>query len=106
MRLELLTEGVHPGPLFSSRDRTLRKFLAKKKVTESHKLMVTAAAATNNIDELKKSFRQFSNALWYEDFTKERDKEMMDYYNKYVKHLRPELTRDGKSGEVSVKGLK
>ncbi len=99
-----MVKGVDPGPLFSPRDKTLRHFLALQKVAESQKLMVTSAAATNNIDVLKTSYRKYNNALWYEDFADDKAQEMTEYYNKHVKHLRPEISRTSE-GSAIVKGL-
>lgn len=104
MRMELYLDGIDVGRLGTSRDKTLRRFLAKKKVTDSHRLMVSTAAAFNNEETVKTTYKKFQNALWYENISDERDREMQEYYEKYVKHLRPQLYV-AENGETAVKGL-
>ena len=66
--------------------------------------MTLSAASTNNIDVFKKSYKDFNNAIWYENFSESRDKDMMEYYYKHVRNLRPEIYRD-EEGNATVRGI-
>ncbi len=104
MRMELHLGGHDIGLLGSPRDITLRRFLAKQKIIESNKLMVSAAASFNNEDVVKTSYKKFQNSLWYEDISDNKNTEMKEYYDTHVKHLRPQLYLN-EDGKTAVKGL-
>lgn len=104
MRAEIVLGGIDPGALGSFRDVTLRSVLIKQKLAESHKLMVMAAAATNNVETVKKSIRKYNTEVWYEDHTQNSYRDMEEYY---LRHMRKQevfasITKDG---SMKVTGL-
>jgi len=104
MRLELHLRGVSLGELGSYRDMTLRSFLVKEKVRDSHKLLASMASSLGNSESAVKQFDMFSDATLYQSIKGDRNKEMQEYYNKHVRHLRPEIYAD-EDGKATVRGL-
>lgn len=100
-----MLKGVDPGPLFSYRDRTLRAFLVKQKTKECYESLVHIAANSGNSDSLKKNYGNYINSIWYDEVSETKERDMLEYYNKHVKHLRPELYQT-EDGTAAVRGLK
>tara|TARA_R110002073_G_scaffold198348_1_gene357359 strand:+ start:2145 stop:2462 length:318 start_codon:yes stop_codon:yes gene_type:complete len=104
MRAEIALGGTDPGPLGSFRDITLRSVLIKMKLAETHKLMVQAAAATNNVESAQKSIRSYSASVWYEDHTHNSYKDMERYYLTHMKNQEVSATV-GEDGSINVTGI-
>ncbi len=104
MRVELLIRGVHPGPLNSIRDITLRTQLEKMKLAESTRLMAEIGASFNNPQAAEDSYKQFIDYVWYQNTVEKRNDRMMREYYESVhgKQVRLELDEHGKP---MVKGL-
>lgn len=71
--------------------------------------MAIAAAALKNAEGAKNLFREYHNDLFGKGENKAaREQEMLEYYMKHVKHVRPEARVVDYNGEkrLEVSGLK
>lgn len=97
-------QGVHPGRLGSIKDSTLRKMHSKHKNRESLKLISQLAASLNNGDSVNEYYRKYLDSLWHENITENRNREMREEYEKYVRNVSPVISRDSE-GNAIVRGL-
>ncbi|CAL9954957.1 hypothetical protein VPHD148_0003 [Vibrio phage D148] len=104
MRAELFMRGISPGRLGSFRDVTLRNMIIKEKVVNSHRLLASMASSLGNADSAVEQYDKYQAAIFHKDIKDDRNKKMQEYYDKHVKHLRPELYV-GSDGNASVRGL-
>lgn len=104
MRVELHMRGIPVGRFGSFRDVTMRNMLIKDKIKESHSLLASMASSLGNAESALEQYDKFQAALMFKDMKYNRNKQMMEYYEKNVKHLRPELYMN-EDGKASVRGL-
>lgn len=96
--------GISPGRLGSFRDVTLRNMVIKEKVLHSHRLLASMASSLGNADSAVEQYDKFQASIFHRNIKDDRNEKMQEYYNRNVKHLRPELYRD-EDGNATVRGL-
>jgi hypothetical protein len=103
MRVELYASGVDPGALGSIKDRTLRGWLVKSKLTDSRRLMVEAAASLGNAELTASMHRKHMAQSLYQAVTDDRHERMMAEYIIQTRGTQPTLHRE--NGALVVRGL-
>jgi hypothetical protein len=107
MRLHIT--GFKLSKLGSIQDRVIRDFMTKESEKESKKVQINAILAIQSLpeddDRVKKLWREYLGLEYGIEIPENSDKEieMMDYYQKVVKNLKPELSM--KDGKLMVSGL-
>jgi len=107
--------------LGSLRDRVFREFSVREARKEVHFANILALVASTNptfeagqeskasewLTKIKTTFTNYSSAELGIELTKSdsQELEMADAYGRFVKGLRPKLSKDDKRGGLVVKGL-
>lgn len=116
--MKLYTSGVKMHKLGSPQDRVIRQYLVKESDKEIAKTQLMAMLVSNSIpfanesasrewaDRVKKVFSSYMGleyGIEIPEFSN-KETEMIEHYQKKVKHLKPKLHRD-KKGRFTVSGL-
>jgi hypothetical protein len=118
-RMRLHTSGVKVPKLGSLHDRLFRNFLIKEAGVEISRArfsmlqaMVTPelkseSAKSSWIDEIKGSWDTYLARVLLYDIPKESPKEraLRDYYDKVISKVRPVVTKNKKTGNLTVQGI-
>lgn len=117
-RMRLYTSGVAVPKLFSLHDRVIRQYLTKEEELEAKKqemLMLLTLTAPDIADNgkrrewaavVKNSWTQLLGLIFHirvDEFS-DKEKEMLDYYEKYMKNSKLALSKD-KKGRLQVSGV-
>lgn len=116
--MKLHVSGFKLPRLGSIKDRVLRSYLLKEADIETRRLkfeMLQLMMAPGIDPEKKRQWSELVGDTWKEylgalynieipDRT-EKEQEMLDFYEKVVKHLKPEMYQDEKTGAIRVRGL-
>ena len=102
-------KGNDPDVLGSPRDVIFRKYALSELSQESRKLMAVVAGGLNNATSARSILTEYSNAIFDSADTKKAHyNEMLEYYDKHIKHLVPEaqMVRDDQGNtNLKVTGL-
>lgn len=118
-RMRLHTAGVKVPKLGTMHDRVLRNYLTKESALEISKMRFTMLqtmvtpdlkseqAKTAWLDEVKQSWDSYLSALLLYELPKEapKDKLLREYYENVIAKIKPVITKDKKTGNLSVTGI-
>ena len=118
-RMRLHTSGVKVPRLGTVQDRVLRNYLTKEagleisrtKFTMLQAMMAPEFKSDNArstwMDEIKDTWDTYLSRLLLYDIPKETPKEAMlkDYYASVISKISPVITKDKKTGALSVSGI-
>jgi hypothetical protein len=117
--MKLYVSGVKVPPLFSLQDRVIREYFTRQEQLESKKqeMMMLLALTSPNIQDpakgrewselVKNSWTQYLGALFNVkvDEMSDKEKEMREYYEAYMKNSKITLHVDKKKKSLSVSGI-
>jgi len=117
--MRLHTSGVKVPRLGTVQDRVLRNYLTKEAGLEISRTKFTMlqammtpefksdSAKTTWMDEIKDTWDTYLSRLLLYDIPKEapKDKILKDYYANVISKISPIITKDKKTGALSVSGI-
>ena len=107
--MRLHVTGFKLPKLGTVQDRVIRQFLTKESEREIKKTQLLAIIAVQSLpaedDRVKKLWKEYLALEYGLEIPEHSDQEMqmMEYYQKVVKHLKPQLSR--KNGQLTVSGF-
>jgi hypothetical protein len=118
-RTKLYVSGVNLPQLGSAQDRVLRDYMTREAELEAEREKLTMLNTLSNPTfsdeskakawekEIQRTWSSYLHKLFHVELSEEsqKDIEMLEFYNKVVKYMRPKL-RQTKSGKLVVDGLK
>jgi hypothetical protein len=118
-RTKLYVSGVKVPPLGSAQDRVLRDYMTKEAELEAEreKLSMLNTLSTPSFTdqakanawekEIQRTWSSYLHKLFNVELSEEsqKDIDMMEFYTKVVKHMRPKVKKS-KSGKLVVEGLR
>jgi hypothetical protein len=117
--MKLHTSGVNPGKLGSIQDRINRKFLLREMELEARRLEFQMLTAMTNPDitndnkrnewirTIHNSWKDYIGKLLNVEVPENTPDEiaLKEYYDKVVSKMAPKLSKDRRTGKLSVSGL-